>query len=84
MKIIKTLVHVFVGLNLNFKGGFAWECGLQSKGKGNGQELIQPNPHSTLKNERSTHIHNGKRSRKNINSKPNEQLFHRQVVIQLP
>ena len=58
---------------------------MKSKTINNDQELIQSIPYPALKTEREiTKYINWQQFTKGMRGKPNEQLFPRQVVIQLP
>ena len=64
------------------KGLFKWK---QSKKISNVQELIQSDPTSCPQNQSEiTKYKNWQQFTKSTRGKPNEQLFPRQVVIQLP
>ena len=57
----------------------------RSKKTSDGQEMIHQLPHSALKTEREiTKYINKQQFTEGTRGKPNEQLFSRQVVIQLP
>ena len=58
---------------------------VESKKISNDQELIQSDPISCPQTKREiTKFINGQQFTKGMRGKPNEQLFPRQVVIQLP
>ena len=58
---------------------------LESKKISNDQEMINQTPHPVLKTKREvTKYINWQQFTKGTRGKPNEQLFPRQVVIQLP
>ena len=60
-------------------------CSLKSKKISNDQELIQSDPTSYPQNQREiTKYKNWQQFTKRTLGKPNEQLFPKQVVIQLP
>ena len=74
--VLDILTTYIIGKNL---------VAMQSKTIGNDQELIQSFPHPALKTKREiTKYINWQQFTKGTRGKPNEQLFPKYVVIQLP